>query len=86
MQVIVDIPDEFADLLAPDGEDLARTILEDRTAKAYRDGKLTTYQVQCILDLPTRMDVDPFLLKYGIYDYTVEMLEGDLKHLESLRG
>jgi len=86
MQVTVEIPDEFADVLTTQGEDLARTILEDRTAQAYRDGKLTTYQVQCILDLPTRMDVDPFLLKYGIYDYTAEMLEGDVKHLESLRG
>ena len=86
MQVMVDIPDEFADLLIPDDEDPARTILEDRTARAYRDGRLTTYQVQCILDLPSRMDVDPFLLKYGIFDYTVAMLEGDLKHLESIRG
>lgn len=34
MQVIVDIPDEVAALLAPDGEDLARAILEDRTAEA----------------------------------------------------
>ncbi len=86
MQVTVEIPDEFADALTPQGEDLARTILEDRTAQAYRDGKQTTYQVQCILDLPTRMDVDPFLMKYGIYDYTVEMLQSDLERLESLRG
>lgn len=68
------------------GEDAARRLLEDLTAQAYRDGKLTTHQVQCILELPTRMDVDPFLLKYKIYDYTIEMLASDLKHLESLHG
>jgi len=85
MQVTVDIPDEFVSVLAPEGEDAGRRLLEDRTAQAYRDGKLTTYQVQCILELPSRMDVDPFLLKYKIYDYSVEMLESDLKHVESLR-
>lgn len=86
MQVTVEIPDEFAAELAPSGQDAARKLLEDHTAQAYREGKLTTYQVQCILGLPTRMHVDPFLLKYEIYDYTVDMLEHDLKTLERLRG
>lgn len=85
MQVIVDIPDEFVEALAPAGEDTARKILEDHTAQAYREGKLSSYQVQCILGLPTRMHVDPFLLKYEIYDYTVEDLEKDLAVLERLR-
>jgi len=84
MQVIVDIPDEFAAALAPVGEDAARKMLEDHTAQAYREGKLTMYEVQCILGLPTRMHVDPFLLKYEIYDYTEEMLNKDLKTLERL--
>jgi len=86
MQVTVEIPDQFAAALAPEGQDVARTLLEDHTAQAYRDGRLTMHEVQCILGLATRMDVDPFLLKYGIYDYTAEMLERDLKNLERLRG
>jgi hypothetical protein len=86
MQVTVEIPDEFAAVLAPEGEDVARKLLEDHTAQAYRDGKLTMYQVQQILGLPTRMHVDPFLLKYEIYDYTVDMLKKDLATLERLRG
>lgn len=84
MQVTVDIPDEFATVLAPQGEDIARKLLEDHTAQAYRDGKLTMYQGQRILGLPTRIHVDPFLLRYGIFDYTVEDLETDMKNLRRL--
>ena len=86
MQVIVEIPDEFVEALAPQGEDAARKMLEDHTAQAYREGKLTMFEVQQILGLPTRMHVDPFLLKYEIYDYTVEMLEKDFETLERLRA
>jgi len=34
MQVTVDIPDEFVGVLAPEGEDTARKLLEDHTAQA----------------------------------------------------
>lgn len=84
MQVTVEIPDEFADVLAPAGVDVGRKLLEDHTAQAYRDGKLTTYEVQCILGFPTRMEVDPFLLRYKIFDYTAEDLRDDLYNLRRL--
>jgi hypothetical protein len=85
MQVTVDIPDEFAAELAPAGEDVSRKLLEDRTAQAYRQGKLTTEQVRRILDLPTRMHVDPFLLRYQIYDYTIEDFRQDIEHLQRVQ-
>ena len=84
MQVVVEIPDEFVEALAPAGEDTARKILEDHTAQAYREGKLSTYQVQRILGLPTRMHVDPFLLKYEIYDYTIEDFREDVETMKRL--
>lgn len=86
MQVMVEIPDEFAGVLAPAGEDAARKLLEDHTAQAYREGKLTTEEVRRALGFATRFEVDPFLLKYEIYDYTVDMLKKDLETLERLRG
>jgi hypothetical protein len=84
MQVTVDIPDELAAVLVPSGINAARRLLEDHTAQAYREGKLTVEQVRLILDLPSRMDVDPFLMRYQIYDYTVEDLEEDLANLRRL--
>jgi len=84
MQVTVEIPDEFAEVLAPAGVDVGRRLLEDHTAQAYRDGKLTMYEIQGILGLPTRTDVDPFLLRYKIFDYTPDDLREDLDNLRRL--
>jgi hypothetical protein len=85
MQVVVDIPDRLAGQLLPEGEDPARTMLEDRIAQAYREGRLTTEEVRQALGLGTRFEVEPFLLKYGIFDYTSDMLTQDLARLERLR-
>jgi uncharacterized protein UPF0175 len=85
MQVTVEIPDEFADVLAPAGEDTARKLLEDRTAQAYREGKLTMDEVRRALGFSTRLEVDPFLLKYQIYDYTIDDFRDDVRNLRQLR-
>ena len=45
MQVVVDIPERLAGQLLPEGEDPARTMLEDRIAQAYREGRLGGCQV-----------------------------------------
>jgi hypothetical protein len=84
MQVIVEIPDGIAERLVPDGVDLARAMLEDRTAQAYREGRLTTEEVRRALGFETRFEVEPFLLKHKIYDYTADMLQRDLETLERL--
>jgi hypothetical protein len=46
MRLIVEIPDGIAERLVPDGVDLARTMLEDRIAGAYREGRLTAEEVR----------------------------------------
>jgi hypothetical protein len=84
MTVTLEIPDSVAANVFPEGTDPARKILEDAVAQAYRDGVIGTKGVREALGLASRFEVDPFLLKYKIYDYTVEMLEKDLKALEAL--
>ena len=78
MQATVEIPDEFLPLIVPEGKDAARKLLEDTVAQAYRERRLTMEQVRQILGFATRMEVDPFLQKYEIYDYTVEDLKEDM--------
>jgi hypothetical protein len=68
MQVMVEIPDEFAAQLVPAGSDPARLLLEESVAAAYRDRRLTMEQVRIILGFPTPMEVDIFLQKHEIYD------------------
>lgn len=85
MQVTVEIPDEFAALLVPAGSDPARLVLENSVAEAYRHRRITMEQVRQILGFATRMEVDPFLQKYEIYDYTVEDLAEDIAAFDRLQ-
>ena len=82
MQVTVEIPDEFATQLVPAGSDPARLVLENSVAEAYRSRRLTMEQVRQILGFATRMEVDPFLQKYEIYDYTIGDFEQDVASLD----
>ena len=84
MQVTVEIPDRFAHQVVPKGSDPARLLFEDAVAQAYRERRLTMEEVRQLLGFDTRMEVDPFLLKYEIYDDTIEELESDLKTMERL--
>jgi len=84
MQVTVEIPDEFAAQVVPPGSDPARLVLENSVAEAYRSRRLTMEQVRQILGFATRMEVDPFLQRYEIYDYTVENLKQDFATMDRL--
>jgi hypothetical protein len=84
MRVTVDIPDEFAADLVPPGSDPARLVLENSVAEAYRHRRLTMEQVRQILGFATRMEVDPFLQKYEISNYTTEDLRSDIATLQDV--
>lgn len=86
MQVTVEIPDEFAPRLIPEGRDAAWLLLEGSVASAFRDRRLTMEQVRRILGLATRMQVDAFLQHHEVYDYTVEDLDKDMGTLDRLFG
>jgi hypothetical protein len=83
MTVTVEIPDAVVASLLPEGVDPARKLLEDAAAQAYRDGKIATKGLREALGLEW-FEVDPFLLKYQIYDYTIEDYRKDLETLKEL--
>jgi chromosome segregation and condensation protein ScpB len=86
MQVIIDIPDEFAESLQRDGHDLSRKALEALVVEAYRNEVITRYQVGQILGLRSRFAVDAFLKRSNIYlHYNETDLDDDRKTLEHLR-
>ena len=84
MRVTVEIPDSFRQSLIPEGVDPARLLLEDAVAQAYRERRLTMEQVRQLLGYETRMEVDPFLSKYEIYDYTIEEFHKDMATMDRL--
>jgi hypothetical protein len=86
MQITVDIPDQFVANIVPEGTDAARRLLEDSVAASYRERRLTMEQVRQLLGFATRMEVDPFLQRYEIYDYSVDDLREDMAGLDDLLG
>src|SRR5258708_16466255 len=84
MRITVDIPDDLAQQIVSPGSDLARILLEDFAVESYRAGKLTMEQVRQLLSFATRMQVDAFLQRHQVYDYTVQDLEKDLATLDRL--
>jgi hypothetical protein len=61
-------------------------LLEDSVAASYRERRLTMEQVRQLLGFATRVEVDPFLQRYEIYDYSVNDLREDMAGLDDLLG
>ncbi len=85
MEIIVRISDSVVATLPSQDGDLARDLLESYALEGYRSGKLTAYQMQELLGLETRMEVDAFLKTHGVpLEVTLEDLEEGRKSLDAL--
>jgi hypothetical protein len=83
MRITLDIPDELAARLSIGGQDPARTALEAIALEAYRERRLTGFQLRSLLGIPSRYELDGFLKQHRIEKYTAEDFEHDLA---TLRG
>lgn len=81
MQITVDIPDDLAPPLLPPGRNPSRVALEAIALEAYRDRRLTGYQLRSLLGIASRYELDGFLKEHRIEKYTREDLEVDLASL-----
>jgi hypothetical protein len=87
MELVVQIPDTIVATLPSQNGDLARDLLESYALEGYKFGKLTAYQVQELLGLETRMEVDAFLKAHDVpLDMTLEDIEEGRKSLDALLG
>ena len=84
MRITIEIPDELARQIISPAADPARVLLEDFAVESYRAGKLTMEQVRQLMGFGTRMQVDAFLQRHQVYDYTVVELEKDLETIDRL--
>jgi hypothetical protein len=86
MQVTVEIPDDMARRLTPEGQDPARTTLEAVAIEGYRSGALTAYQTRRLLGFETRYELDGFLKAHNVWDhaYSLEDLEKDRQIMRQL--
>lgn len=89
MQVTLDIPDEFAACLTPAGQDPSRAALEAFGLEAYRQRRLSAYQLRNLLGMTSRWELDAFLKGHQVETYTAEDFEHDLdtiRHIEGIRN
>ncbi len=76
--ITIAIPDELSAALAGPGDDLCRAAFECLALAAYREGKITTAQLRCLLGYQTRLEVDAFLKEHGVeLEYALDDLERD---------
>lgn len=79
MQITVNIPDEFAKAIAPEGKDGARIALEALALEGYRSEALGENDVRRILGFRTNLQVHAFLKEHGVHlQYNAADLEEDL--------
>ena len=84
MQITVTLPDDLAAPLLPDGQEPARTALEALALEAYRQRRITGYQLRALLGIASRYELDAFLKQHEVYDYTIEDLDQDLATIRYL--
>ena len=84
MQVTVEVPDDLAAALNLTERDPASAALEAMALEAFRERKLTGYQLRSLLGIPSRYDFWEFLKERRIETYSVEDLERDLAVLKTV--
>ncbi len=85
MRILLEIPDELAAPLTGPGQDSARTALEAWGLEAYRQRRLSAFQLRTLLGIPSRWDLDGFLKEHKVETYTVEEWEKDWATLHEFR-
>jgi predicted HTH domain antitoxin len=69
MRATLEIPDDMAQRLTPEGQDPARTTLEAVAIEGYRSGALSAYQTRRLLGFETRCELDGFLKAHKVWDH-----------------
>jgi hypothetical protein len=76
MQITVEIPDELASRLVPAGQDPSRGALEAIGIEAYRQHRITGYQLRQLLGIESRYELDGLLKQHQVWlEYSSEDFE-----------
>jgi len=79
MNVSIAVPDDVVHQMEAKWKDVPRHALEVLAIEAYRSGVITEAEVQRMLDLSSRWEVDEFLKRSRAYiDYTEADLQQDI--------
>ena len=86
MQITISVPDEFAGPLIPSGQEPSRAALEALALDAYRERRMTGYQLRSLLGISSRSELDALLKNHKIEKYTVDDFDSDLATIRDLES
>jgi len=87
MKIAVELPEDIAERLEGKWGDLSRAAREAIAIEGYRSGALSQSQVQRLLGLASRWEVDALLKRAGVYlDYTEDDLAREIESGHELTG
>lgn len=85
MEYTIPIPDDVAKKIQNRWQDIPSRVLESFALAAYNDEIITEHEVQKILNISSRWELEEFLKKKNAYlHYTEQDLEQDLKNLNEV--
>ena len=85
MYVTVPIPDDLANRLSADGDDLSRRAIEGFGLEEYKAGRITKVELRRLLGFETRYELDGFLKAHDVWmNYTIEDLRREVATLQQL--
>lgn len=86
MRITLNIPDDIAHQVAPEGKDPSRVALEALALEGYRAELLSESALRQMLGFQTRMEVHAFLKQHGVYlHYDVSDLRQDRATAQQVR-
>jgi hypothetical protein len=85
VRITVTLPDDLVAPLLPQGQEPARAALEALALEAYRQRRITAYQLRELLGIRSRYELDGFLKLHAVYDYSIEDFDKDLATIRELR-
>jgi hypothetical protein len=86
MQIIVDIPDDMSTSLLPVSKEPAQGVLETLGLEAYRQRRISAYQLRILLGIGSRWELDALLKERQVESYTAEDFEHDLANVWNSRS
>ena len=86
MNITIEVPEDVARQLEAIWGDLPQRVLESLAVEAYRSRVITEVEVQRMLRLASRWEVDAFLKRAkACLDYTEAELERDIVAIRNVR-
>lgn len=87
MNIAIEVPDEIANQIGSQWNDLPRRALEALVADACRESLISGPQAQEMLGLRSRLELDAFLKRAKVYlEYSEDDLDADIRSLDELLG